>query len=227
MALKQLLASVFSSVSSKELEPPTLRTVSFEAIVTEFGKNSKEDRELDDKLREAISLANSNRWDQAAKIFRDVQERLPDYDVPYLWLADFVKQNEGAAKAVTMLRHAAKRCRRKNELLQEAAELSLLKCDDLSGAIVLFIQALSAAEAKPSRGDVTLQRVCLFMKEIFLCLGDQTGADWADSLQHYTELDHSLIGKIQIAVKTASMEEQSHMGRQLREIHQHLRRMLS
>ncbi len=194
-------------------------------LFTEFGENLPEDRQIDENLRSGISLAQSHNWDRAVEIFNSAIETSSDYDVPYLWLGDFEKTKKGAAHTVGVLRDAAKKCRRKNELLKEAAEISLMECGNVREAIHLFAQSIAALKEKPRRADeITSHRACLFMKEVFIAFKDPVGKKWAEDMQDISSLDHSLVIRIHQAINKVSLAEREVISRELPEIRDHLRK---
>ena len=179
---------------------------SINELFDEFGKDLEENRELDPSLRHGINLVNSGKRTEAATVFQDAAKVDPDYDIPYFWLAELRKQEEGPSAAVVALKDAAKKCRRKNVLLGYAAEVCLLECGEVREAIHLFAQCIAAMKTKPRRDEVGQQRAFLFMKELFLAFGDSVGAHWADNMQDVTHLDSSMVTKIRRASEVKSTE---------------------
>jgi hypothetical protein len=172
------------------------RKVSIEDLFSEFGRNDPEYRELDSELLNAIALTRSGDWQGAKQIFQEYLKEHPDYDVPYIWLADFTAQNDDPIKTIEFLKDAARKCRRKGELLENAAELSLMKTGDVISTLRLFAQSVGVHEHKPHPTDITYQRACLFLREIFIVFGVSSGVQWADNMQHVTKLDQSLVFNI-------------------------------
>jgi len=217
--------------------PPQASATPFiEELFAEFGRNLPEDREIDATIQAGIDLirpdvladpggmtTNSENWDTARRIFKAVQKKHPDYDVPYVWLAEYLRRTQGPSRALAMLKGTAKKCRRKHNLLAQAAELSLLECSDVRGAIHLFAQCISSMEAKPDRGQLSVQRACLFLRELFVIFGDSVGASWAKSMQSYTSLEESLIARIRQTVETRlTRDDRDIILRELPEIRDHL-----
>jgi len=226
VGLFYLLLTIIEAIKGlktpRKKQSQRLQPINSEELFAEFGEDLTEDRTIDDSLRAAINLAESGESQKATKVFRSIIKVQPDWDVPYLWLGDIRKESKGAVSTVTMLLEAAKKCRRKSEILKEAAELSLLECRNVRDAVYLFAQAISARKEKPKLDEFTYQRACLFMKEIFIVFGDSVGANWAEKMQSQTTLTSSLVSDIHRALNSTSADEKNIISQEVPHIRDYL-----
>ena len=194
-------------------------------MLSEFGEDQPESRQIGQTLQEGIGLAHSGNWEDAAKIFRDELAKNPDYDVPYLWLADYEMQKHQAFPAVHMLRQAARKCRRKSFLLAKAAELALLGYYDVYDSTYLFAQSIVAMEEKPHLRDFARHRPFLFLREIFMAFDDYKGVNWATSIvAGGSSLNDQMVSSIHDAITARLTVEPGFMAQQLSDIRDYLSR---
>jgi tetratricopeptide (TPR) repeat protein len=198
-----------------------LKKTNIGKLFSEFDKDLDEERKIDDELRQGIDLANSGKWLEASEIFKEAIKNNPDFHTPHIWLSDYIKQTKGTLQAIEYLKESAKKCRKKSRLLEEAAEIALLECNELKSAIHLFAQSLHSMNSKPQHSDISLQRACLFMKEIFASFGDLKGVYWANRMQNYTYLDQSLIYRIDNVIIQSTYKREM-IKNELTKIREHL-----
>lgn len=86
------------------------------------------------------------------------------------------------------------------------------------GAIHLFAQCIATTETKPRPDECGRQDACLFMKELFITLGDPVGAYWAENMHNLTYLEEPFIIKIRRASKAMSTSERNAILRELPKI---------
>lgn len=178
---------------------------------------------MDPVLHKAVRLArDEGRWAEAVPVFRDERTRRPDYNVPHMWLADFLGHEGRTQSAIALAKKAAKQCRRKSELLAQAAEYALFS-GEVRESIHLFAQAIATTREAPGPDEVTVQRAFLFMAELFYGFGDVSGGDWARGVQDVTHLDHEFIDRIRGAADKAKGAERDLILRELPEIGRQLK----
>lgn len=171
-------------------------------ILAEYGQDLPEERQIGATLQQGIALANAGKWQEAAERFRDVMAEQYDYDVPHLWLADCLKQEEGVFAAVESLEGAARVCRRKSYLLGKAAEMGLLEMGWTSDFVELFAQAIAALPARPGPRDYAQQRPFLFLGEICAAFGDDDGVTWTRRVAAATALNADMRAQIHRAIRS-------------------------
>jgi hypothetical protein len=153
---------------------------SLQDLLTKYTKDRPEERQIDTVLWEGINLAGNGKWEPAVGIFRSAIAQSPDYDVPHLWLGDYLEQTRGAATAIDALCVSAALCRRKHHLLQKAGELTFFKLHDIKGAALLFAQAICVMTDRPKKSDFAAQRPFLFMGALFDAYWYDEGIAWAE-----------------------------------------------
>jgi len=188
-----------------------------EKLIAQFGKNKPEDRQSD-MIDEGIKAANSSKWEEAVRVFRNVLNDHPDYDAPYVWLADFVKQREGALKAVELLQNAARKTLRKSKLLGRAGELTLLECRNVRNAIHFLAQSIYAMVEAPDFASQE-ELSCLYMKEIFRVFEDTVGERWAANISSgITRLEDSVASEVHRSISYLSADERNIVKTELPQI---------
>jgi hypothetical protein len=160
-------------------------------------------------LRAAIVQArDEERWAEAVPVFLDEAIRQPDYATPHFWLVVFLEHEGRTRSAINVAKNAAMRCKKKQELLMQAAELALFS-GSVRESIHLFTQSIATVGRTPRHDEFAQQRSFLFMAELFDIFGDSAGARWAYQIQSITELDEEYIHKIRSAARHATEEEQA------------------
>lgn len=190
--LKVFFTNQYSATNTAE--------VAVKEILTRYGNELPEEKQIDNHLRKGIILANSGSWEEASVIFSDIQAKYPDYDVPYLWLAMYIEQKEGAALAVNALQESVELCRRKHNLLYKAGELTLLKLGDVFEANYFFAQSISTMTVRPDmhKHDFDIQQPFLYLKAMFDAFRDDEGVRLINSITGgtITNLNKAMIGSI-------------------------------
>jgi tetratricopeptide (TPR) repeat protein len=181
---------------AEEYESPDESVDYVETVLAEYDQDLPEERQIDETLHRGIELANTGKWEEAAICFRESMAEQYDYDIPHLWLADYLKQTKGAFSAIDSLKGAAKICRRKSYLLGKAAEMGLLEMGWTSDFLELFSQAIAALPNRPRPRDFGKQRLFLFFREICDAAGDDDGVAWTLRIVTETGLNEEMLSRI-------------------------------
>lgn len=196
-------------------------------LLDQYGRNAQEDRQMGSTLRKAVMLARDEmRWAEAVPLFRDERARQPDYDVPSMWLADFLEHEGRTHSAIALAKNAAMRCRRKSDLLEQAAEFALF-AGEARESVHLFAQAITTVGRGPRSNELGLQRSFLFMAELFDVFGNAQGARWARQIQDATYLDEDYVHRIRSAANRATEKERNHIKGELPEIYKELKKRIT
>lgn len=174
-------------------------------------------------LQRAVELArDEGRWVVAVRVFRNERTLQPDYDAPHMWLADFLEHEGRTQSAITLARTAAMQCRRKCDLLAQAAEFALFS-GQVRGSIYLFAQSIATVGGGPHRVELSQQRAFLFMAELFDVFDDASGERWARGIQDVTYFDEDYVRTIRSTAEKTTAKERARIRRELPEIRKQLR----
>jgi hypothetical protein len=187
-------------------------------LFDQYGADAPEYRQMSSVLWPAVELArDEGRWAKAVPVFLKERELRPDYDVPQLWLADFLDHEGRTRSAITFARGAATRCARKSTLLWKAAELALF-IGEVRESIRLLAQSIAAAGRPPRREEFCLQRAFLLMAQLFDAFGDAQGAAWARRAQDSTHFTGAFNTSVLRAAEEVSSQEQDLIRNELPQI---------
>jgi hypothetical protein len=197
-----------------------------DGLLAKFGRDRPESRKLTPELREVVAQARDRgNWQDAVPVFREVLAAQPDYDVPYLWLANFLNDSGHTDSAIMLLKHAAQRCRRRNFLLLQAAEFALSR-GDVRGSFHLCAQSIAAMPRLSGPHDVGQQRAFLFIAELFEVFGDAAGAEWARRAQDVTCFDDAFAQGIRDSAARVGEPDRSVLMAEVPAISARLRNLL-
>lgn len=168
---------IFDKLFSKKTIQPT----------TGHEKEGIENRDWNNypNLRGAILKVrsdSSDKWDLAKSIFEDEIKKMPDYDVPYIWLSDYYRNyTHEIGQALDILNKGVKLCIRKTSLLNEMGEISLLDERNIRNAVHYFAESIKISRGRKSPNDYTFQNSYLYLNAIFAYYGMSMAAKWAEN----------------------------------------------
>ena len=139
-------------------------------------------------------------------------------------MANFLNESGRTDSAITLLKCAALRCRRRNYLLQLAAEFALSR-GDVRGSFHLCAQSIAAMPGLPGLQDTGRQRAFLFIAELFEVFGDAAGAEWARRVQDVTCFDDDYAQGIRDSAARVGEPDRSAMVAEVPTIGARLRRL--
>ncbi|MCR6481707.1 hypothetical protein M8542_02650 [Amycolatopsis sp. OK19-0408] len=209
--LKQLLR-----VDTAEVSVP-------DELFAQYARDAPDDRVLSEILRSATAKARAD-WHAAAPTFCDEMVAQPDYDVPFMWLAKFLKQSGDTELAVALLRYAATRCRRKSILLSRAGEY-LLFAGRTRESVHAYAQSIAGMVAPPQPGQFEQQRSFLCMAELLEVFEDVRGWRWIRRQIQETVLGEEFARTFRDAAFQTSTSEREQLLREVPLISRRLRQL--
>ncbi|WP_460400593.1 hypothetical protein [Actinophytocola sediminis] len=180
-------------------------------LLAQYGRDLPDDRSLNKAMRDAAHNARAD-WRAAASTFCAEMVTQPDYDVPYVWLAGFLKERGEPELAVALLRYAATRCRRKSIVLSEAGG-ALLSATRPRESVHVYAQAIAAMRQPPRPGEFEQQQAFLCMAELLDVFEDGPGWRWTRRRIQETVLDPEFARSVRDAafqLSTAEREQLCH-----------------
>lgn len=195
-----------------------------DGLFVRFGKDDPEPRTMGDTLRTAVATArDEEKWAEAAPVFCDEMVSQPDYDVPYIWIADFLERSGETRIAIALLEYAALACRRSYYVLGQAAEFSLF-IGEVRNAVHLLAQSIEAISGQPDTGPGR-ERVFLIMAELLEVYDDQRGWSWARGQARLTELEDDFVQRVRDAAVQVTSRERAVILREVPMISDHIQRL--
>jgi hypothetical protein len=176
-AIREWIAGSETSRLKQLLRVDTAEVSVPDELFAQYARDAPDDRVLSKVLRDAAANARRADWHAAAPTFCDEMVAQPDYDVPFIWLAEFLKRSGDTELAVALLRYAATRCRRKSLLLSDAGEY-LLFAGRTRESVHAYAQSIAVMVALPQPGEFEQQRTFLRMAELLDVFEDVRGWRW-------------------------------------------------
>lgn len=189
-----------------------------------YTRDVPDERALSTAMRAATVTARGD-WRAAAPTFCDELVAQPDYDVPYIWLAGFLRDEGETALAIGLLRYAAARCRRKSILLSSLGEY-LLFDGEPRAAVHAYAQSIAAMRAAPRTREYEEQRTFLCMAELLDVYEDVVGWRWIRRRITETVLDVEFARSLRAAAFRTSTAERDRIVREVPVLTRRLRRLL-
>jgi hypothetical protein len=222
-AIREWIAGSDTSRLKQLLRIDTAEVSVPDELFAQYARDAPDDRGLSKVLRDAVATARAD-WHAAAPIFCDEMVAQPDYDVPFIWLADFLKQSGNTELAVALLKYAAMRCRRKSDLLSQAGEY-LLFAGRVREAVHAYAQSIAVMAAPPQPGRFEQQRTFLCMTELLDVFDDARGWRWMRRRVQETVLDEEFAGTFRDAACQISTSERERLLREVPLISRRLRQL--
>jgi hypothetical protein len=222
-AIREWLAGSGSSRLERLLPVDSAEVGVPDELLARYARDAPDERTLSEALRAAAATARTD-WRAAAPTFCDVMAAQPDYDVPYIWLADFLNQSGEPGLAVALLRYAAARCVRKTIVLSEAGGY-LLFAGKPRESVYAYAQSIAVMPGPPRPGEYEQQRTFLCMAELLDVFEDVTGWHWIRRRIHETVLDVEFARSFRDAAFRTSASERERLLREVPLISRRLRRL--
>lgn len=222
-AIREWIAGSETSRLEQLLRVDTAEVGAPDELLAQYARDAPDDRILSKAMCDAAAKAR-NDWREAAPTFCDEMVAQPDYDVPYIWLADLLEQSGEIELAVALLRYAAKRCRRKTNVLSQAGQY-LLFAGKTRESVHAYAQSIAVMSEPPHPGQFNEQKTFLCMAELLDVFDDVTGWRWIRRRIQETVLDVEFAGTFRDAAFQASTPEREQLLREVPLISRRLKKL--